>query len=256
VSTQVKKPAVALFLLAVVCAAPAAAQTTERAPQDEGRGARPARERREARVSAWQGPMSQLVWIDAQTGIESVELQTFIADFDTVSAGFLPTSGVGPTATLGAGLRFGFVTLGARGRVASFEDGGTVGSWQIWTLDGELGIRVPLYRLEPHVVLAAGYSSFGGLGTAIRGLQQGLDVHGIDMRIGGGVDYWITHHVSLGLDVNGGLLAVARPGVSVRDLATAKQIGTLNDAKARVLEASGASVGTTLALTGALGVHF
>jgi hypothetical protein len=200
--------------------------------------------------------MSQLVWIDAQTGIESVQLQTFIADFDTVSAGFLPVSGVGPAATLGAGLRFGFVTLGARGRVASFEDGGTVGSWQIWTLDGELGVRVPLYRLEPHVVLAAGYSSFGGFGSAIHGLQQGLDVHGVDTRFGAGVDYWITHNVSLGLDVTAGLLAVARPGVSVRDLATAKQIGTLNDAKARVLEASGSSVGTTLALTGALGVHF
>ncbi len=189
-------------------------------------------------------------------GIESVQLQTFIADFDNVSAGFLPTWGVGPTASLGAGLRFGFLTLGARGRIASFEDSGTVGSWQIWTLDGELGFRIPLYRLEPHVVLAAGYSSFGGFSTAVHGLQAGLDVHGIDMRIGAGVDYWITHHVSLGIDASGGLLAMARPGVSVRDLATAKQVGTLNDAKARVLEANGSSVGTTLALTAAVGVHF
>lgn len=200
--------------------------------------------------------MSQLVWVDAKGGIESVELQTFVADFNTVSAGFLPTSGLGPTASLGAGLRFGFVTVGARGRVASFEDSQTVGAWQIWTLDLELGLRVPLHRIEPHLTLGGGYASFGGLSTAVRGLQAGLDVHGVDARVGAGADYWVAENVSLGLDLTGGLLAIARPGVSVRDLATAKQIGTLNDAKARVLEASGSSVGTTLGLTAAVAVHF
>jgi hypothetical protein len=49
---------------------------------------------------------------------------------------------------------------------------------------------------------------------------------------------------------------VSRPGVSVRDLATPKEIGTINEARARVLEASGSSVGSVVSLTGDVGVHF
>jgi hypothetical protein len=214
---------------------------------------------RETTLAPWGGPKSQHFWIDAQAGVESVQLQTFNADFETVSVGLLPASGVGPTANIGAGFRLVFLTLGVRGRVASFQDNAptrTIGTWQIWTFDGELGLRAPLGRVEPHGALAVGYASFGGLGTAVRGLSAGLDVHGIDGRLEGGVDYWVAHNVSIGADVSGGLLAVARPGVSARDLATPKAIGTINDAKARVLEANGSSVGSMFAVTGDLGVHF
>jgi hypothetical protein len=199
------------------------------------------------------------VYVDAQAGVESVQLNTFNADFDTVSVGLLPSAGVGPTANIGAGLRLVFLTLGLRGRVASFENSSpaqTVGAWQIWTLDAEAGLRVPLRRLEPHVAIAAGYASFGGFETAVQGLSAGLDVHGVDARLSGGVDYWVTHTVSIGAEASGGLLFVARPGVSARDLATPRQIGTLDDARARVLEANGSSMGTTFAVTGDVGVHF
>jgi hypothetical protein len=200
--------------------------------------------------------MSQLVWIDAQVGVESIQLQTFFADSNLVSAGVMPTSAVGTTARIGAGLRLGFVTLGARGRLASFVGGEHYDPWQIWTLDAELGIRVPLYRLEPHIAFAAGYSSFGNVGAAVAGLSDGLDVHGVDGRVGGGLDYWISRHVSIGADLDAEVIAIARPGVSVRDLASAQQVGTLNEAKARILEASGSSAGFAFALTGGLGAHF
>ncbi len=209
--------------------------------------------------TAWGGPTTQHLWIDAQAGVESVQLNTFTADFESVSVGLLPTSGVGPTANVGAGVRLSFFTLGLRGHVASFQNDSptqTVGAWQIWTLDAEAGLRVPLNRLEPHVSIAAGYASFGGFEDAVRGLSSGLDVHGVDARLDGGVDYWVTHEISLGADASGGLLFVARPGVSARDLAMPKQIGTLDDAEARVLEANGSSVGWTFALTGDVGVHF
>jgi hypothetical protein len=248
--------------LLVLRAAPAAAQTVEGGAADGSSAPPPARpkqgggETAQPKRLAWGGPMSQIVYLDAQTGVEFVQLRTFLADFNNVSAGFLPTSGAGPTARIGAGFRLGFLTLGLRGRVASFDEGGTVGSWQIWTLDAELGVRVPLRRVEPHVAFAVGYSSFGGLGTAIGGLQDGLDVHGADGRLTMGVDYWVTHNLSLGIDLGGELLFIARPGVSVRDLATPKQIGTVNDAEARVLEASGTSAGAALSLTGGAGLHF
>jgi hypothetical protein len=152
-----------------------------------------------------------------------------------------------------------FLTLGVRGRVTSFENsapGQDVSTWQIWTFDGEAGLRIPLGRLEPHAALAVGYASFGGFGSAVRGLSAGLDVHGVDGRVSGGLDYWVAPALSVGIDASGGLLAVAREGVSARDLATPKQVGTINEAKARVLEANGSSIGSTFAMTASLGVHF
>ncbi|HEX8792243.1 MAG TPA: hypothetical protein VF765_14915 [Polyangiaceae bacterium] len=207
----------------------------------------------------WGGPMSQHVWLDAQAGVEEVQLQTFSANGDTLGVGLLPASGVGPTLRAGAGVRFGFLTLGLRGRVATFENesaSSSVTSWNIWSLDAELGVRVPLRTIEPHIALAGGYSSFGGFNDAVNGLGAGLDVHGVDGRLDAGVDFWVTHALSLGVNASGELLALARPGVSVRDLATPQQVGTLNEAKARVLEANGSSVGSALALTANLGVHF
>jgi hypothetical protein len=240
-----ERRAIAVWLgLAASCAAPSAAQAAARGENVQ---------------APWAGPTSQHLWIDAQAGIESVSLETFNADFDAVSAGLLPSSGVGPTANVGAGIRLVFLTLGVRGHVASFEDNAptrSVGAWQIWSLDGELGLRAPLGRLEPHGAVAMGYASFGGLGTALRGLSAGLDIHGVDGLLEGGVDYWVTRAVSVGADLSGGLLAIVRPGVSARDLATPKEIGTINEAKARVLEANGSSVGWMFAATGEVGVHF
>jgi hypothetical protein len=207
----------------------------------------------------WGGPTSQHVWIDAQAGVEYINLQTFNADFKTVSVGLLPTSATGPTANVGAGVRLVFLTLGVRGRVASFQDSSPLhdaGAWQVWTLDGEVGLRVPLGRFEPHVAIAGGYTSFGGFETAVNGLSAGLDVHGIDARLDAGADYWITHQISVGVGASGGLLGVARPGVAVGDLIAGHQVATLNEAKARVDEANGTSFGWTFALTGDLGVHF
>jgi hypothetical protein len=243
------------------CVVPVTARADEPAPgpAQSGEAPPPGRMRVDAQAGAeteWAGPMSQHVYLDAQAGLESVQMRTFFANFDSVSAGFLPSTGFGPTARVGTGLRLGFLTLGLRGRVAQFDDPSTVGPWQIWSLDAEVGIRVPLRRWEPHFVVAGGYSTFGGLGSAVAGLSSGLDVHGVDVRGGGGVDYWVTHTVSLGLDLDGELLAIARPGVPVRDLAAAQQVGTIDQAKARVLEASGSSVGVGTALSASFGVHF
>jgi hypothetical protein len=251
--------AVAVAAAAVPIASVGPSRAQSAAAPDRDRPAKPAQEqrpRRESGAAHWAGPSSQLVWTDARAGIEAVQLSTFFADFNQVSAGFLPTSGVGPSLGVGAGLRFRFLTLGARGRVASFDDPATVGPWQIWTLDAELGVRVPLGSLEPHLTFSGGYASFGGFHNAISGLGEGLDVHGADFALGVGLDYWITHTVSIGADVQGQMLAIARPGISVRDLATPKEVGTLNDAKARILQANGTSVGTALSATAVLGVHF
>jgi hypothetical protein len=211
------------------------------------------------RPSVKPQPTHEFVWANAEAGFENVHLQTFSANTDAFTAGLFPTAASGPTFGFGAGLRIVFVTLGARARVALFNDDDpqrTVGNWQLWTLDAELGIRVPLGRAEPYFTVAGGYATFGGLSTALAGVSDGLNVHGIDARAAFGIDYYLTRRFSIGAQLGGDLLFVARDGVSVADLAAAKKIGTLNDAKARILEASGTSAGSAWALTGGIGLHF
>lgn len=198
-------------------------------------------------------------WINAETGFSAANLRTFTANSETLAVGIVPTSGIGPTAGVGLGVRFVFITLGLRGRVASLTgDTPTRGSraWQLWTLAAELGIRIPLKRVEPYFTFGVGYASIGGFGDALDGLKGGLDVSGASLRVGFGVDYYLTDTFSIGANLTTEALIMARKGVSLGSLAEAKSVGTIDEAQARILEANGSSVGTMLTITLGAGVHF
>jgi hypothetical protein len=187
-------------------------------------------------------------------GVETANLTTFSANVDALTVGLTPTTGVGPAAGVGAGVRLFIFTLGARGRVAAMQGGGG-GEWQLWTLDAEAGVKIPLGRFEPYLTLAGGYASLGNFGNAVAGLGSGLDISGANVRLGGGLDFYVTHAFSVGAAVTGEMLILARQGVSLADLAQAKQIGTINDAQARILEANGTSVGGAVTFTLGVGLH-
>lgn len=201
----------------------------------------------------------QWLWLDGQAGYAVANLRTFNADSETLGVGIVPTSGSGPTFGIGAGVRLVFVTLGLRARVASFRGNTETGdsqAWKLWSLDAEVGVRVPLNRIEPHFTLGLGYTSLGAFGDAVDGLKGGLAVGGANVRIGAGVDYFLTRNFSLGVDLTGELLVLARKGVSLESLAAAKRVGSVDDAQARVLQSSGSSVGTLVSLTGGAALHF
>jgi hypothetical protein len=205
----------------------------------------------------WHRP--RWVWVNADAGYEMLSLRTFRADPDKLTADFAPSSGSGAAAGVGLGARIVFFTIGARARVGQFHDDApmrTVGDWQLWSLDAEIGFRAPLGRVEPYLTVAGGYAIIGGFDDAVAGVKQGLDVSGAELRGGVGVDIFVHPMISLGVNVTAAGLFLARPGIPVRDLAAAKEVGTLNEAKARVLEADGSSAGWALTISGGPGFHF
>jgi hypothetical protein len=204
-------------------------------------------------------PTKKLLWLDAEAGIANANLNTFTEDFNAFAVGFLPRTGTGPMAGAAIGLRLLFLTLGVRGRVTAFEDTSpthNVRAWNMASLDGELGFRVPLRRWEPYLTLASGYTTFGGFSDAVSGLGNGLNVNGFNARLGFGVDYFVSRYISIGGNLTGELLILTRPGVPVRDITSLPQTRTLEEGAARFLEANGSSYGTALALTGGIKAHF
>jgi len=206
-----------------------------------------------------RGRGREWLWLSAQGGIESINLLTFHADADQLTAGFVPSVATGPAADLGLGVRLVFLTLGARARVAAFQDQSpmrTVSSWQLWTLDAELGFHAMLRRAEPYLAFAGGYAALGGLEDAVAGLRQGLDVNGLNLRGTAGLDYYLNRHLSVGASAGAEALALSRPGIPIVDLLEAQRVNTINEAKARILQGDGSSWGWAFTFAAGAGVHF
>lgn len=193
-------------------------------------------------------------------GYQRVWLRTFMADdSERLTAHVIPEDLSGPAPSLTLGTKLWFVSLGVTGRVARLS--GTAperdsSDIDLWSLDGEVAFRAPLGPLEPYVLLGAGYSTFGGMGDVVDGLGSGLDLNGANLRGGLGFDYYLTSDVSLRLEGMSDVLFLGRPGVSARELAEPKEVGTLNEAEERLLEADGSSAGIAVGVNAGLGVHF
>jgi hypothetical protein len=183
----------------------------------------------------------EFFWINGEAGFEHVGLQTFQAK-DLVDADIVETTGSGPVFGGGLGLRLVFITAGARFRWGNFA------AWQLWTLNAELGIRIPLGILEPHFTLGAGYASLGALDRVDTSNLVGsgnVDITGWDLRASGGLDLYLSNAFSLGAAVSGDFLFLTRPGV---DLESADP--------GNVYAADGSSVGSGVTTTAVVGLHF
>jgi hypothetical protein len=206
-----------------------------------------------------RSPRVEWFWIKGAAGVQSLNLRTFDAGQDDFTIGFIPESKAGPSVDVALGARLLFVTLGARFTGGFFRDASeerSLGSYQLWSLDGELGVHLPFGAFEPYVQVAAGYSALGGLGDANQGLRRGVDITGMNTRLAFGCDYYIHRRFSFGLRGSGELLFLSRRGVPVRELLEPKQVDTLGELRTRLLEANGSTVGTALGLNASLGIHF
>lgn len=220
-------------------------------PAIEGEGAEPydasATERElEQAEREDSGRGLEFVWLNAEGGIQHLGLQTFRAN-ELVDPRLVSTTQTGPLFGAGAGVRLIFLTLGGRFRLGSFEE------WQLWTLNAEVGFRIPLGPLEPYFVFAGGYAKLGSFepGNALAG-NDGVNVRGLNLRGGVGLDYYIGNTFSVGGNLSGDLLFLSRPGVEldIPDEADEEQ------ARAELYERDGSGIGAAVTLTLVAGLHF
>lgn len=221
---------------------------------DEPQNPESAEQRRELDKAEEADSGRGLEWfyINAEAGVQHLGLQTFEAN-NLIDAEVVETSQTGFLFGAGLGLRLVFITVGPRFRLATFSD------YQVWTLNGELGLRIPIGSVEPYFTVGAGYASLGSFsaGNVGSGLTaDAVDITGYDIRAGGGLDIYVTPVFSIGGSLTFEMLGLTRPGVSPQDLQAARSGQPSPGTADSVYAADGSSLGSALTGTLVLGLHF
>lgn len=194
----------------------------------------------------------EIVAITAEGGFETLGLKTFNVNEQDFTAGFVDSTASGGVIGVGAAVRLVFLTLGARGRVGFFS------GYQLFSLGGEVGAHIPLGNLEPHFDLGFGYVGLGSFKSEVTGAADAIQIRGFYGRVGGGLDYFLNPHFSLGGNVSWELLGLTRPGVGLDQIDKIKSSATtdVQKANADLLALDKTSYGSALAITAVAGLHF
>jgi hypothetical protein len=223
------------------------------APPPSNSAATPAQVQTEARLDESEkkdsGRGLEWIWLNAEVGFEHLGLQTFSAG-GLVNPAIVQTTQTGPLYGAGLGVRLVFITLGAKFRIGTFS------AYDLWTLNAEAGLRIPLGKLEPYLTLGGGFASLGSFGASNIGggvTSANVSITGYDIRGGGGLDYYITPVFSVGAAVTFEVLGLTRPGVNLQSL---QATGNSQGAAGEVYAADGSSLGSAFTGTLVLGLHF
>jgi hypothetical protein len=195
-------------------------------------------------------------YLNGEVGFESLGLQTFKAR-SLVDATVVNTTQTGLLLGAGLGVRLVFITIGPRFRVGLFKD------YQVWTLDAEVGLRIPLGNIEPYLTLSGGYASLGAFSAQNLGGPTAGDVSitGYNIRAGGGIDIYVTPVFSIGASITGEVLGLTRPGVSAtklgsNNMGTVSPGGMVTGNGSNIYLLDGSSLGFGFTGTLVLGLHF
>ena len=194
--------------------------------------------------------------VDAAVGWQTANLTTFKSSLEAQSftGGIIPTSLSGPSAQLGFSGRLYALTLGLRGSVAWLDASSTASTLELYSIDAELGLKLPFDRLELSLLFGGGYSVIGGLSDLARDVGSGLNVDGANARLALALDYYFSREFSVGARATAEVLFLARHGVALRDIPN--QLTSLDAANSPALGGSGSSIGTALNISAGPAFHF
>jgi hypothetical protein len=216
------------------------AVTTEM--ETEAEPAKPAKSQEGPRLERRIG---DLLWAEGEAGIARVGLDT-LSTGEILATEVLESSDSTFVWGVGAGLRALVVTVGVRFRYADFE------RWNLSTTNIEAGFRIPIRFIEPSFTFGAGYAKLGDFDfrNADELERAGVDIDGVDLRAGVGLDVYLPFQIYVGAKYTADLLIFARPAVSPRKFSNA-----LDATAAQIYSQDGSSIGGGTSLTGVIGVH-
>jgi hypothetical protein len=192
-----------------------------------------------------EGRISEIVWADAEVGFGYVNL----ASLQDTHLEALQSAAAGGMYGFGAGVRITNVTIGGQARLSDTTD------FEFWELDGQLGVHIPLQKWDPFFAFHGGYAVASALSPAVTTSSQ-LFIHGGNLGLDLGGDYYVLPYVSLGAGLAGDLLFLERAPfalpASFKDLPPAEQ-KTIRDSPS--YKDSGQSIGVGISASLHVGVH-
>lgn len=199
-----------------------------------------------------QGRGLEFVWLNAEAGYQLVGMQTFSKN-NLVDAEFTKTRQQGLALGFGAGVRLIFLTLGGRFRLGTFD------AWQLWTLNAEAGLHLPIGRVEPYFTLGGGYASVGAFdakSTTVDLKGADVSIHGWNTRVGFGVDVYVTNVVTIGANLTGEALFLKRLKTDAPPQLPAGADPAMQEKVNAVYANDGTSIGAAMTATAVVGLHF
>lgn len=147
------------------------------------------------------GRAADIIWIEAGFGYSYVDLVQF--DNSNLIPNADRFSGSGYAATLAAGFRISFLTLGARGSLASYSE------FEVGTAVFDVAIRLPFPTIEPYFRAGIGY---GWVGAADYDVPADSDtsVFGLVVEAGAGLDFYLDKIFAIGVGMDGAFLNLSR----------------------------------------------
>jgi hypothetical protein len=182
------------------------------APPPPGSGPPPPAPMYPAYPSAAQRQLEEAEHGDSGRGLEFVYFNVagggqFVSLGDSLVLPGGESSAFGPYFAAGAGLRLLFLTVGPSFRYGTFSD------WNLWSLNLDLGWHIPLGNLEPYAMLGGGFAKLGYHDNGV-GLSSLPAASGFDIRLGGGIDYYVSNVFSVGGTLQADLLRLSRSQVT------------------------------------------
>jgi hypothetical protein len=191
----------------------------------------------------------QWFYAEVEGGFQHVGLETFEVDENQLTAGFVQSTASGGFVGTSIGAKlFSFVTLGPRFRIGFFPD------FQMFSIGGEVGLRIPIGMFEPAFSLGAGYTALGSFSDAVGGVDDAISIRGADVRVAGGLDIFVTDFFAVGFGASWEFLALFRPGVDIGSL-NMQQQQELDEAQEQALAAEGSGFGSAINLLARVGLH-
>jgi hypothetical protein len=170
----------------------------------------------------------EFVYFDVGGGGQFVSLDGLSSSNFVIPGAQEKTSSFGPYFSAGAGLRLLFFTVGPRFRFGTFSD------WDLWTLNLDLGWHIPLGNLEPYAFVGGGFAKLAR--------PAGDASTGFDVRLGGGLDYYVSNVLSVGGKLDADLLRLSHPPI-------------VNSARNQTTEIP-STLGLVLTAGAVVGLHF
>jgi hypothetical protein len=168
---------------------------------------------------------------------------------ERLTAGFVESEASGGYVGLGLGAHLVVVQIGPRFRVGFFPD------FRVFSIGGEVGLRIPISFVEPTLTVGAGYTALGTFTDLT--FDDDISIQGFDVRIAGGLDFFVHDNVSLGAGASWEFLGLTRPGVDVTRLSQQeKDNQNIDQAREDALAAEGSAYGSAVSITARLGLHF